>query len=176
MIHEVLAIVADDLNQLMRARLRLGEDVVTLSPPCEPDGTPAQRVEDRLALFIASVNDRPLAPPSATLVQPMRLLELSLVCAACHGSANYGEGLRLLEVAMSRLAARPLLTRQNCARLPAAIDRVEIAAENLSLADWQTLWRMHGGRYLPAMMYRVRLEMPAGLELATPVPTIEEPD
>lgn len=162
MMDQVLGAMTHALNQAMRARFSVAEDMVVLSPPCGPDGARATGTMQRLALFVVSVAEMASRPPlAAQRVMPARVLELSVVCAACHDPAGYGEGLKLLAAAMDELAAMPLLHRENCPRLPAEVASVEVAAEPLSLADWQALWRMHGGQYLPSMMYRVRVRAAA---------------
>lgn len=160
MIDEVLAALAHELNSALRVRLRVSEDLLVLSPPCEPDGSPAQGMENRLALFVTamsrSVPFSPL-PYLATSAASTSEFELSLVCAACFRACNYGEGLKLLVTITDELAARSMPAGASCSWLPPAVMRLEVTPEVLSLPEWQALWGMHGGRYLPSMLYRVRI-------------------
>lgn len=132
MIDVALARLAGHLNQQLRERFQVNEDLVVLTDAHEPDGGLAALAANRLVLFVARI-----APDTAGGV------ELSLVCAAMFAASNYAEGLKLLSAAMACIAALPADAGAEIVDLPAA--------------EWHELWRVHGGQYLPSLMYRVRV-------------------
>ena len=53
--------------------------------------------------------------------------------------------------------ATPVLDPRNSPGLDPRLDRLSLAMESLSLQEMATLWGVLGGRYLPSVLYRVRL-------------------
>lgn len=141
------------LNAHLRERLQMAEDLVVLSPPREPDGSVPAIAANRLLVFLAEVRaSRPLHAPAPSLSgerqQPAQALELLVVCAASFSAGNYADGLRLLGLAMDYLADTPVIE--------AAGMRINLVSADLSLAEMQSLWSLHGGISLPAMCYCLR--------------------
>lgn len=53
--------------------------------------------------------------------------------------------------------ARPVLDHQNTPELDPRIDRLALDIANLSITELSQLWSILSGKYLPSVLYRVRL-------------------
>jgi hypothetical protein len=84
-------------------------------------------------------------------------LNLLVICAATFSGQSYPEALRFLSDAIAYFQARPVFDHQNSPGLDPRIDRLVLNIENLSNSEMHSLWSIHGGRYLPSVLYRVRL-------------------
>lgn len=140
------------LNAHLREHLKVAEDLVVLSPPREPDGSVPVIAGNRLLVFLADVREsrvlRTAMPaPTESHQQPEQPLELLAVCAASFCAAHYAEGLKLLGLTMAYLADAPVLDSASL--------HIRLSPANLSLAEMQSLWQLHGGIGLPAASYRM---------------------
>lgn len=167
MIDSALGVLALQLNQMFRRHVVLAEDLVVVSNLQEPDGSAVPLVANKVVLFLAGIERDTAAHrlrPAATgeqrsqVVGPEPLyLNLLILCAATFSGQNYPEALRFLADAMAYLQANPVFDHQNAPDLDVRIDRFIVNIENLSSSEMHSVWSIHGGRYLPSVMYRARL-------------------
>ena len=172
MIDTVLGEIAEQLNQHLRRRFPSGEDRVLLS-----DLRDAETGGGQLLLFLAGVEcgsyarllkqqiGQPIGqgpePGTPDDGEPLAL-SLLMMCAANSAAGHYREGLALLSAAIDFFHRRPVLDRNNAPTLDVRIERLLLSIENLSSAEMHSLWAILSGRYLPSVLYRVRLVGAAG--------------
>ena len=89
--------------------------------------------------------------------QPPVHLNLLVMFAANFSGAVYVEALKLIECVIAFFQARPVFTHVNTPALDPGIDQLSFEIENLSLSDLSNLWGVIGGRYLPSVLYRLRM-------------------
>ena len=77
--------------------------------------------------------------------------------AAHFSAANYPEALKILSKVVEFFQARPVFDHHNSPSLDRGIHKLVIDIENLSLSDQALLWGSLGGRYLPSVLYRIRM-------------------
>lgn len=165
MIDAALKQVAHQLNQHLRHRFGGDEDLVVLSNLLEQNGGPVPLAQNKLVLFLAGIERDVIAhralPPGGlqprTLTPEPVYLNLLVMCAANFSGTNYAEALKCLSATIAFFQARPVLDHQNCPGMDSALERLTLNIENLSSAEMHSLWSIHSGRYLPSVMYRVRL-------------------
>ncbi len=154
------------LNQHFRRRLVLAEDMVVVSNLQEPGGAAVTSTGNKLVLFVSGIErdtaaHRARAPDGALRTrvsgaEPL-FLNLLVMCAATFSGQGYPEALRFLSDAIAFFQAHAVFDHQNAPDLDARIDRLVLNIENLSSSEMHSLWSIHGGRYLPSVLYRVRL-------------------
>jgi len=167
MIDSALGHLAFQLNQMFRRHMVLAEDLVVVSNLQGLDGTAAPLVANKLALFLGGIERDTAAhrvragatgEHRSQVAGPEPLyLNLLILCAATFSGQNYPEALRFLSDAMAFFQANAVFDHQNSPDLDARIDRIVLNIENLSAAEMHSLWSIHGGRYLPSVLYRARL-------------------
>lgn len=165
-IDSALGHLAMQLNQHLRRRLVLAEDMVVVSNLQEPGGGVVTSASNKLVLFISGIERDTAAHRAGGAgseqrtqlrgVEPL-FLNLLVICAATFSGQGYPEALRFLSDAIAYFQARPVFDHQSSPGLDPRIDRLVLNIENLSNSEMHSLWSIHGGRYLPSVLYRVRL-------------------
>ena len=165
MIDAALGQMADQLNQHLRRRFQVTEDLAVLSNLHEQNGSLVPHVVNKLVLFLAGVERDSIAHrvgqpmglnPGLRTAEPV-FLNLLVMCAANFSGSNYPEALKFLSSAISFFQGKPVLDHQNTPELDARLDRLVLNIENLSSGEMHSLWGIHSGRYLPSVLYRVRM-------------------
>ncbi|MBB3193199.1 DUF4255 domain-containing protein [Roseateles terrae] len=183
MIDAALAHIAQQLNQSLRRAYLVAEDLVVVSSLHECDGGLATGTANRLALFLVNLQRDTVGgvTPRASsqtrhLVQPAPVhLNLMLMVAANFGGSTYQEGLKLLSSTLAFFQSRPLFDHHNTPELDRRIERLVLDLENLDYSQLSQVWGLFGGRYLPSVVYRLRLiTIDAGHSQGT-VPSVQAP-
>ncbi len=167
MIDAAIGQIANQLNLALRRSFRATEDLVVVSHLQEQDGSVATQAVNKLALFLVNIEREtvPFQPQARSAPAGGRLavtavpvhLNLMLMCAANFAGATYPEALKLISAAIGFFQSRPVLDHQNTPDLDPRIDRLVLEIENLNVADLSNLWGILSGKYLPSILYRVRL-------------------
>ncbi|WAC71484.1 DUF4255 domain-containing protein [Roseateles sp. SL47] len=183
MIDAALAHIAQQLNQSLRRAYLVAEDLVVLSSLHECDGGLATGTANRLALFLVNLQRETAgglsprsAPQARTLLKtPPVQLNVMLMIAANFGGSTYPEGLKLLSSTLAFFQSRPVFDHHNTPDLDGRIDRLVLDLENLNFSELSQVWGLFGGRYMPSVMYRLRLiTIDAGQSQGS-LPSVQEP-
>ncbi|SEL38322.1 Protein of unknown function [Roseateles sp. YR242] len=183
MIDAALVNLAQQLNQSLRRSFMVTDDLVVVSSLHEHDGGLATHTANRLALFLVNLQRDTIggvAPKTPThgrqTLQPAPVhLNLMLMIAANFGGSTYPEALKLLSSTIAFFQSRPLFDHHNTPDLDPRIDRLVLDLENLGFSELSQVWGLFGGRYLPSVMYRLRLiTIDAGHSQAT-LPPVRDP-
>ncbi|RZL40175.1 MAG: DUF4255 domain-containing protein [Rubrivivax sp.] len=166
MIDAALLHIAAHLNAVLRRAHQSAEDLVAVTGLHEADGSPAAGASHRLSAFLVNLErDGVPGQPASFMGGGERLarsapplhLNLLLMFAANYGGTTYPEALKLIGSTIACFQATPVLDAQNSPGLDPRLDRLVLAMESLSLQEMANLWGVLGGRYLPSVLYRVRL-------------------
>jgi hypothetical protein len=84
-------------------------------------------------------------------------LNLLVMCAANFSGGNYPEALKFLSSAIAFFQAHQVLDQHSAPSPEAGLGRLVLSIENLSSSEMHSLWGIHSGRYLPSVLYRVRM-------------------
>lgn len=167
MIDAAIGHVASELNQYFRRAYSLNEDLVVISNLLEQDGTVSVHVNDKLALFLVNIErdtmpyqqaqpGHPEAERKIVSAEPL-FLNLYLMIASNFSGSNYNEGLKFISTAISFFQRQPMLTQHNSPGLDSRIERLVFDIENLSMQDLSSMWGMLSGKYLPSVLYKIRM-------------------
>ena len=166
MIDSAVNYLASQLNQHLRRRFELSEDIVIVSNVLELDGTIAPHVNNKMLVFLvglekdtvpyqkgasAAVSERNV------LAHPPVFLNLNLMFAGSFAGSNYSEALKFVSNTVSFFQSLPVFNRENSPDLDEKIDKLTLEIVNLDARDLSSLWGMLGGRYLPSVLYKVRM-------------------
>lgn len=166
MIDLALAAIAAQLNQALRRGFALREDLVVLSNLHEQDGSVAIATDNRIVVSLVNIErdtmpqrDAPGARPGLRgVLSPAPVyLNLHVLFAAHFAAGNYTEALKMIAATIGHFQARPLLDHHNTPELDPRIDRLALDIANLGIAELSQLWSILSGKYLPSVLYRVRL-------------------
>jgi hypothetical protein len=181
MIDLAINAMAAQLNQYLRGLLNSAEDLVLVSNLLGPDGAAAPNVSNRIVLFLTSI-ERDTAtqrgPEHAVrgLSGPGPLfLNLYVMAAANFTGNNYPEALKFLSLVVGYFHGRPVLDHSNCPELDHAIDKLILDIENTPPQAMSNIWGVLGGRYLPSVLYRVRMVVIDSANVHGRVPRVVDP-
>lgn len=167
MIGQTLSQLAVQLNRFLRHNFKLEEDAVLVSNLNEADGSLLTQVNNKLLLFLVGI-EKEVAARSKTVApdinysripnsSPPLHLNLYVMLAANFNGTNYSDGLTLLSASISFFQRNSLFNHQNQPDLDKAIERLTLDLEHLSIQDASNLWGMLSGKYLPSVLYKVRM-------------------
>ncbi len=176
--------VATQLNDALRSRFSVPDDLVVASSLMEPDGNVVPEVSNKIVVFLVNV-ERDTMPQRALpqsgagrMVQTREpvFLNLLVMFAANFSGNNYREALKLLAGAIGVLQARPVFDRANSPGMDARFERITMEIENLNTAELSNLWGILGGRYLPSVLYRLRMVTIDDGQVTGQAPRVQRPD
>lgn len=167
MIDAAIGHVASELNQHIRRSYALNEDMVVISNLLEQDGSVSVHVNNKLVLFLVNIekdttphSPRRAASPTTerniVSTEPL-YLNLYLMVASNFSGGNYNEGLKFISTAISFFQRQPVLDRYSSPALDHRIERLMFDIENLSMQDLSSMWGMLSGKYLPSVLYKIRM-------------------
>jgi hypothetical protein len=184
MIDAAIRQVANALNQALQRAYRLTEELVVVSSLYEPDGSLAANVNNKMTVFLANIEHdtmptqrpRPSQTTGRQALMPAPVsLNLLLMFAASFSAANYAEALKFVSSTIGFFQSSPVLNHQNTPDMDARIDRLTLDLENLNIGDLSNLWGIFGGRYVPSVLYRLRLITIDSGQFDALLPLVREP-
>lgn len=181
MIDRAIAQIAAQLNEYLGGLLGTSEDIVLVSNLLGLDGSPAPDVNNRIILFMTSIEKDPVsqrAPEGKggvfNGVQPL-FLNIYLMVVANFTGANYPQSLKFLSLVISFFHRQPVIDHGNSPGLDQGIDKLVLDIENTQPQAMSNIWGVLGGRYLPSVLYRVRMVAVGGNDIHGRVAHITEP-
>lgn len=185
MIDAALAHVTGQLNDALKREFPSGsEQLAVMCNLHGQDGTVAVDAAEKVVVFLVNV-ERESVPggvlPGRRLAQGLQgpepvHLNLMVMVAANFGGTKYDQALKYLASAVAFFQGRPVFNHQNTSGLDARIDRLTMEIENLSIADLSNLWGVLSGKYLPSVLYRMRLLSIDADQVSARVPRITRPE
>lgn len=185
MIDSAITHITSYLNQFLRRSFDLTEDIVVISNIVEQDGTVAPGINNKLVAFIVNIEKdtapyrqlpgSPGGPDRAVITYPPVYVHVYLMFAGHFSGNNYQEALKFISQTISFFQRRPVFDHQNTPDLDPQIDKLILDIENLDIKDLSTLWGVLGGKYLPSILYRVRMVAFDSGDVRMQVPTVTEP-
>jgi hypothetical protein len=185
MIDIAISHIAAQLNQSLRRNLQVGEDLVVVSNIVEQDGTLAQHVANKLVVSLVNI-ERDTLPHRGTTHSGTSLgrmgqspeplyLNLLLMFAANFSGSNYVEALKFISATVAFFQGRPVLDHQSSPDLDPRIERLVLEIENLALSDLSNLWSILSGKYVPSVLYRVRMVAVDSSQISSQVSRVGSP-
>jgi hypothetical protein len=185
MIDSAISHIASQLNQYLRRSFDLTEDVVVISNILEQDGSVASHIDNKLVVFLVNIEKDAVAHRQtngnmsggdrSVISYPPIYLNLYLMFAGNFSGNNYLESLKFVSNTISFFQRRPVFDHQNTPDLDSRIDKLVMDIENVNITDLNNLWSVLSGRYLPSILYKVRMVAFDSGDVITRVPKLKEP-
>jgi hypothetical protein len=166
-IRATLEAVRQRLNEFLQAAEPRPEEWVVLSNLVDPEGKGYDGARNRLVMFLANVQKEtvistsrgfvPAGDSHYALVAPPLYVNLHVLVFANFYDASYAEGLGVLSLALGFFQQNPAFTPSTLPALPAGVDRLTWEMESVQPADLNYLMGLAGVKYLPSVVYKVRL-------------------
>jgi len=96
--------------------------------------------------------------------------------ASYFSGSNYQEGLKFISNTISYLQGQSVFDQQNSPGLDRNINKLVMDIENLDMNDLSNLWGILSGKYLPSVLYKVRMVTVDTNAVKDQVPAITKTD
>ena len=167
MIDSTIIHVANSLNQFLRRKFDLSEDIAVVSNIVDQDGSVIPDINNKIVIFLVNL-EQETAPgifsrkPSRSAAQdagsyPPVHLSMYLMFSANFNGNNYTEALKFLSCVISYFQRNPVFTHHNSPDLEKEVDKLIFDIENLNMKDLSSLWSVINGKYMPSILYKVRM-------------------
>ena len=166
MIKEALSYISEDLNQALKRRLDLKEDKVQLSNLVNPDGSLAMLEDNKVVVTLIRAEEETVIKGndwvrsnSGTTSKgyPPVHLNLFVLFTASFYQGNYSESLKFLSEVVGFFQSKSMFNRQNSPGLDPAIDKLIAELYKSNFQELSHIWGMMGAKYLPSVIYKVRM-------------------
>ncbi|MDQ1811713.1 DUF4255 domain-containing protein [Massilia sp. CCM 9210] len=184
MIEAAIDHLAQHLNQFLRRSHKLADDIVVVSNIIGQDGAIAPHIANKVVICLTNIEKdtlpqqafapSPGAGRTPVFSRPL-FLNLYVVVAANFSDKNYPEALRFISSAIAFFQRTPVFDHQVTPDLDERIERLLLDIENLKTHELSNLWTMLSGRYLPSVIYKVRMITVGGDDITHQVGTVAEP-
>ncbi|SEM90662.1 DUF4255 domain-containing protein [Nitrosomonas marina] len=166
MINLAIQLLAGQLNQHLKRTYAVNEDVAIVSNLLEMDGSVAPNIHNKLVIFLTNIEKDAV---SASLggnqgfgeraLQRNTALHFNLyvMMTANFTGNNYAEALKFLSSTISFFQRNPMFSHHTVPEMDKRIEKLVLDIENLSVQDQSNLWSTLGGKYMPSILYRVRM-------------------
>lgn len=185
MINMAVQLLAGQLNQYLRRTYDLNENVVVVSNLVGLDGSVAPNVDNKLVVFLTNIEKdsmpfRQTAPgqgDSRRIVtsRPPLYLNLQVMMAANFNGNNYPEALKFISSTISFFQRQPIFNHQTSPEMDERIEKLILEIENLTTQDMSNLWGSLGGKYIPSILYKVRMVTFDAAGVVDQIPTVRDP-
>jgi len=166
MIDKAYAFLLEELNGYLNTRYPSTEPHAVLSALLNQDGTVPPAIENKLVLSLVNVEREAVLPGVGmqarnggggyVQISPALTLNLYLLVTA-HFGGNYTEALKFLSGALAFFQGKPLFTPQNSPAFPKELEKLSLEMVSLDFQALNNLWSNLGGKYLPSVLYKVRM-------------------
>ena len=166
MINLAIQLLAGQLNQHLRRTYALNQDMVVVSNLLDMDGSVVPNTHNKLVIFLTNIEKDSVPGPSAgaqgfgeRILQRNSALHFNLyvMMTANFTGNNYAEALKVLSSTISFFQRNPLFSHHTSPEMDKRIEKLALDIENLSVQDLSNLWGALGGKYMPSILYRVRM-------------------
>ncbi len=167
MIDAAIKQIQDSVNLHLMQTSGRAEDVVVTSNLMEQDGTVSPHVNDKIVISLVNiekdttaVSQQRVANAStmrSTVTSPPLNVNLYLMFASYFGGNRYPVGLEFISRTILYLQGQSVFDRHNSPELDARISKLVLDIHNLDINDLSNLWGVLGGKYLPSVLYKVRM-------------------
>ncbi len=186
MIESAMTLVSGQLNQYLQRTFDLTEDIVVVSNILEQDGSLPSHVDNKLAMFLVNIakdefphrrvpNGAMAGDSQAVINYAPVYLNLYVMFAGNFSGSNYTESLKFISSAIDYFQRRPVFDHGNAPELDPRIEKLVLDIENLPITDLANLWGILSGRYMPSILYKMRMVAYDSADIVTQVQTTQEP-
>lgn len=92
-----------------------------------------------------------------TAISPPVYLNLYLLFSSLYTGENYAEGLKFISSVIEFFQSNGTLNHSNTPQLEHNIEKLTFEIVNLDFQNLSQLWGMMGGKYLPSVLYKIRM-------------------
>jgi hypothetical protein len=165
MIDKALFFIEEKLNSYFRNRL--DEDKVVLSNMIGPDGHMELQEQNKIIFSLIGIEKETIAKSQEFYRKsssgdslhrnPPLYLNLYVIFAAYFSSNNYKESLKTISMVISFFQSNNVFTAQKSPEMDSGLEMLVFDMLEQNQHDRTHMWSMIGGKYMPSVVYKVRM-------------------
>ncbi|MFB9080644.1 DUF4255 domain-containing protein [Flavobacterium procerum] len=164
MIYEALTCLAEELNDFFKLKLSITEEKVILSGLINADGVVAIPEENKIVATLVNLEKETsqILPSKAVTNSfgnqntPLQI-NIYVLFSAYFSSNNYGESLRFISFVMAYFQGKNVFTKSNTPNMDPKMEKLSIEIVDLSMDALSNLWSLLGAKYMPSVLYKIRM-------------------
>lgn len=166
MIHNLLPVVGAELNDYFKSRFDIGEDRLVLSNLINQDGSVAVEGSNKVVCSLVNIQEETTLKATAgtssfggsfAVGGADIHVNLTIMFSAFFSGKNYVEALKFLSGVIYFFQSKPVFSTSNSPGLSSNIDKACFDLTSLSYHDLNSVFAMMGAKYMPTVVYRVRM-------------------
>ncbi|PHR46555.1 MAG: hypothetical protein COA32_10450 [Fluviicola sp.] len=167
MIAKALTFVSDFLNHQIKMSYGIDENRVVVSSLINPDGTIAENIENKIVISVINLehettvkslnNYVPGDSNNYGKVSPPVYLNLYLLVSANYDSGNYVEALKMISRVISIFQENTYFNQQKNPEMQSPLEKLTFEIFNLPINELSHIWSGIGAKYVPSIIYKVRM-------------------
>lgn len=165
MIHLAIEHIVNELNSYLSVKISETSKVVHNSL-VKPDGTVQAGIDDKIVVSLVNIEEERIARDpeiykkqldgTIQIVKPEVKLNLFLLITAYFPS-DYNESLKMLSLIIGFFQKKNTFNTSNSPGLDARIKDMNLGLYTLNMEQQNHLWGSIGAKYLPSVLYKMRL-------------------
>lgn len=161
MLHNIIPVIADQLNDYLKSEYNLTGERVAVSGLVDIKGNPVSEIENKVVVFVLNIEEEKSVRnghfQSNPGMNPPVSVNLFLMFAANFTGENYLEALKFISSVISFFQGRNVFDHQNTPLLSANVDKITAEMVNIDLKELSNLWANLGAKYVPSVVYKLRM-------------------
>jgi len=166
MIHNVLPVIAGELNDYLKSRFNAVEDKVILSNIIDQDGSIAVEGNNKVVVSLINISEettlkansnQQLMGSSYADFAPSISVNLTLMVSAFFNPKNYVESLRFISGVIYFFQSKPLFTSSNTPGMTQNVEKIHFDMLSLTPQEMMNFFSMMGAKYVPSVIYKMRM-------------------
>lgn len=134
---------------------------VAVSSLVDIKGNPVSEIENKVVVFVLNIEEEKSVRnghfQSNPGMNPPVSVNLFLMFAANFTGENYLEALKFISSVISFFQGRNVFDHQNTPLLSANVDKITAEMVNIDLKELSNLWANLGAKYVPSVVYKLRM-------------------
>ncbi|MFQ3212665.1 MAG: hypothetical protein ACI9C9_000189 [Marivirga sp.] len=181
MIHNLLPVVGAELNNYLKSRFNLEEDRLILSNLMNQDGSVAIEGNNKVVCTLVNVHEETTlksTPGTSSMGGGFGAggsdihINLTVMFSAFFSSKNYTEALKFLSGVIYFFQDKPVFNNSNTPGLSSNIEKACFDLTTLSYHDLNSVYSMMGAKYMPSVIYKIRMLTFSSNNIEDTIPSI----
>ncbi|WP_340198816.1 DUF4255 domain-containing protein [Ascidiimonas sp. W6] len=166
MIDKAFVFIQNFLNQQIKMLYGIDEDRVVAESLVNPDGSTSDAVMNKVVVSLVNIEHETTvnthqyvsgASNDYGKVPNTVFLNLYLLVAANYESGNYQEALKMLSSVIGIFQSNTYFVKSKNPDMPPLLDKLTFEIYNLPINELSHIWGGLGAKYVPSIIYKVRM-------------------
>ncbi|MCF8361007.1 MAG: DUF4255 domain-containing protein [Prolixibacteraceae bacterium] len=168
MINLAVEFIDEIVNEHIKVKFDLNENKLVFSNLVNQDGSLSLKENNKIVASLVSVQEERMNKSSSMklgqgkfneqgVFKPPMYINLYILFSVYFEPQLYNEGLKFLSIIISYFQSNNVFTPETYQELDPAIEKLIFEMENMSLQEQNNLWASLGCKYLPSVLFKVRM-------------------